>query len=169
MRGGRAGLPAGRHGGRFFRWLIFLFLLAGLGWAVSKFVIPHPEVQAIIKPNTEPALVCQPSAQEHRSDREHPLERNEILSDEQVEVVNRLSKDINNPFDYGARIVVFIRNRSSEIQKRTLRIELTWQETTYYKERPITLYPNASGSFTMDFYEVTASEEYYQCRILLRK
>lgn len=156
-KGGRGDLSSARMSPRrISRWLIFLFLLAGLGWAVSKFVIPHPEVQAIIKPNIEPARVCQPSAQE-------------ILSDEQVEVVNRLSKDINNPFDYGARIVVFIRNRSSEIQKRTLRIELTWQETTYFKERPITLYPNASGSFTMDFYEVTAGEEYYQYRILLRK
>ncbi len=100
--------------------------------------------------------MCQPSAQE-------------ILGDDEIEVVNRLSKDINNPFDYGAKIVVFIKNRSQEIQKRTLRIELTWQETTYYKERPITLYPNTSNSFTMDFYEVTAGEEYYQYRIILKK
>ncbi|HLD35852.1 MAG TPA: hypothetical protein VJC37_03950, partial [Planctomycetota bacterium] len=115
-----------------------------------------PEVQAIINPNTEPAKVCQPSGKE-------------ILRDDQVEVTNRLSKDINNPFDYGARIVVFIKNHSQEVQERTLRIELTWQDITYFKEKPITLYPNSSGSFTMDFYEMTAGAEYYQYRILLLK
>lgn len=141
---------------RISRWLIFLLLLAGLVLAVYNFVIPHPAIQSIIKPNTKPALVCQPSAQE-------------ILSDNEVEVVNRLSKDISNPFDYGARIIVFIKNHSQEIQKRNLRIELTWQETTYFKERPIILYPNSSGSFSMDFYEPTAGEEYYQYRIFIKK
>ncbi|MEW6027324.1 MAG: serine/threonine-protein kinase [Planctomycetota bacterium] len=142
--------------GRLLRWLVFLLLLAGLGLAIKYFVLPHPKVQTYINPNIEPAQTCEPSHQE-------------ILSDEQVEVVNRLSKDINNPFDYGTKIVVFIRNRSQETQNRTLRIELTWQEKTYYKERQITLYPNASNSFSMDFYEPTAGEEYYQYRILVKK
>jgi len=146
--------PSLRRSNRFIRKVLLLVLITVLCYLLYSLTLRHPAAQSYLKPNTEPASICLPSS-------------GSILGNDEMKVISHMPKDINNLFDYGLKIQVFIQNLTDKIQTRELKIELDWGGKTYFKKRQITLGPKNSNNFMVDFYEPTAGVEYYTYRVLL--
>lgn len=142
---------------RLFRVIVFLAVMASLGVIAYTFISRNPTVRRYMKPNIEPAAIGKPCSSDH------------ILGDDEMKIISHTKKNINNPFDYGISIKVFVQNHTAKPQSRNLRVELDWGGNTFYKERQVFLAPKKLDTFIIDFYEPTASEEYYTYRVLLTK